>query len=217
MGNFKRFIEGINISNIKVDMSFLDKLISKKIKISKLIKLLNSELSNENVLFLSEKSDYLGINDLSVYGSYAQDIDDESDGDEQSILIYILHKGDSVIMMDSNISYIKIEIPKVINHESIHMQQARKRWFEYQKVYYSKNHPKAYLSNDDEIEAYANDIAEDILSEMDKEKAIKFLKKPRKGVSKYLDEYLDTFDNNHVVIKKLFKKIVLYINSKERK
>jgi hypothetical protein len=83
-----------------------------------------------------------------------------------------------------------------------------------QKTYYPKNHDKAYLSNDDEIEAYAQDIVKELLSTMPKNKVEEVLKQgTAKKFSIRLKEYIDLFGTEHTVTKKLLKKVIYYLNN----
>jgi hypothetical protein len=76
-----------------------------------------------------------------------------------------------------------------------------------------------YLGNDDEIEAFALNISRELVSFYGKDGALNKLRniksiKPNESVNMFA--YLAAFgyDTKHTVIKKLLRKIVLFINKR---
>jgi len=119
------------------------------------------------------------------------------------------------------------ELADAIQHEYLHMSQYRNRGFvktsEYKpkiakelKDFYSS---RVYLGNSDEIEAYALNISSELLNKYrTKQKTIANVKRLDKSLfraSPNLFAYFMAFnfDSRHPVIRKLLKKVLLYIES----
>lgn len=112
----------------------------------------------------------------------------------------------------------------VVLHEIIHMRQYRRRKFKPLPDYESNaemdelRQEQSYLGCTDEIDAYSFNIACELLEKFkgDKKLAIKYLgQNHRKGKlkSNSLKSYLKAFeyDHNHIIIKRLKKRVVRYI------
>ena len=85
---------------------------------------------------------------------------------------------------------------------------------------------REYLGNDDEIEAYAKNIASELIRKTDKETALTLLRMAGKTaqyrekknlLSPNLFAYFSVFgfDSTHPVLRKLLKKIWVYIASED--
>ena len=124
-------------------------------------------------------------------------------------------------------SAMSSRLADAIQHEMHHQIQYRNRGFRLQRKFTRFNTEveaimkgQEYLGNDDEIEAFALNIANELVrSQGGKKEAIQALKTVNKKnvlkMSVNLFSYMTVFgfDMRHTVIKKLFKKIVLFINS----
>jgi hypothetical protein len=114
-------------------------------------------------------------------------------------------------------------------HEIIHMRQFRKRNFKHLPDYAStarrekKRLEQEYLGNNDEIDAYAFNIACEVLSKADYDhrQAIRLLNEDQKGkrrVGTCWRVYLNAFnhDHNHPIIKRMKKRVAYYLPKAER-
>ena len=115
-------------------------------------------------------------------------------------------------------------IADTVLHEVIHMRQYRRRNFKdipgYESTanYGAQRTEQIYLGHNDEIDAYAFNIACQLMSRFDndKKKVIQYLNSDLSDRRKKKDTfkmYLNVFDHDHdhTVIKKLKKKVVNYI------
>jgi len=175
-------------------------------------------------------SDFVDEGDMNLNASY--DPDDDEDGEDPfRIELIFAPKTKTVNFSSEGITNIKDRIVDALEHEMIHMQQFRKRDFVKQKEYNYKSkdeklrRTKQYLGSDDEIEAFAKNIASELIRKADKDGAIDLLRMANK-TAQFKDEagyllspnlfgYLAAwkFDATHPVIKKLLKKVYLYVKN----
>ena len=163
---------------------------------------------------------------VGVVAFYDPLIDSERDF-EGPIFEYIFHfspDNKKMIISDTGWKGILSTMVGVIEHELLHRTQARNRKFKLKRAF-TKYESKAenvqaeqgYLGDSDEIEAYALSSAREIVAAAgNKEDALKSLRNftKLKDVSPGLFMYMRAFGSpKHPVIKKVLKKIVLFINS----
>jgi hypothetical protein len=111
-----------------------------------------------------------------------------------------------------------------ILHELMHMRQYRSRKFKQLPDYAStaekdeQNQEQSYLGNPDEIDAYGFNIACELLDKFrgDEQQVIEYLSEDQKGLRRRYNcwrMYLKAFnhDHNHVIIKRVKKKVIRYI------
>jgi len=113
------------------------------------------------------------------------------------------------------------QIADTLIHESVHMKQCRARDFEdyfLEKDEFDSDKEEAqyYLGNSDEVDAYAHNIASELLDCGDFNTANFYLSNPNQvtlEISANLWSYMQTFDRNvnHPIIKKLIKKIYKHL------
>lgn len=106
----------------------------------------------------------------------------------------------------------------MLEHELIHGEQAKKISFDFIK---NKNFPvkltdrdslEKYLSHRHEIMAYAKTIILELQKKFRfDDKVLDFLRQPKLDVSASLDRYLNLFDSDDKVIKRLYKYMYEYI------
>ena len=124
---------------------------------------------------------------------------------------------------------LKFELSQVLQHELIHRQQCyhiqvpKEDWEDHAcKVYASKASVPAkklaqeYFGNTEEIEAHAHCIMMELEHYAPRTDPYKFLRFPKKVQTRHsptLKDYLETFDYDmkHPAIRRLFKKIVYWI------
>jgi len=119
-------------------------------------------------------------------------------------------------------TFLKHQITQTLEHEMIHRDQANKRIdMDGEKpmpLYYDgmteEQKKIVYLSDPDEIDAYANDVALDLLKHytyMDAYTRLREYKKIRQDESPIFCDYVDTFGWNsevvHLIVKKALKRL----------
>lgn len=156
-------------------------------------------------------------NDIEVNGFYDGGLDE---GDETPIEIFLVTNPLQDIMIVDEEQFLSIgrRIADTLSHEVIHMRQYRARDFlevetvQYKDIETEEEENKWYLSSPDEINAYAYNIANELLERNDlqtvKEMLVK-VKEVKIQDSVNLWAYVTTFekDVNHPVMKRLIKRV----------
>jgi len=175
-------------------------------------------------------SDHVDSGDMNLNAYYDPDEDEEEF--EPFFIDLVFSPKDKTIRFDpEGVENIKDRIIDALEHEMIHMNQYRGRGFVKQRGYRTKTKDpkkaqvKQYLGNDDEIQAFAKNIASELVRKADKDGAVELLRMANK-TAQFKDEmgyllspnlfgYLAAwdFDATHPVIKKLLKKVYNYIQT----
>lgn len=156
-------------------------------------------------------------NDLDLNGFYDGGLDEAGD---IPIEIYLVTNPmqDVIIIDEEQFDIIARRIADTLSHEVIHMQQYRARDFlEVEKIEYTEfedeeEENRWYLSSPDEINAYAYNIANELLDKHQYPQVIEKLNKVKDisiNDSVNLWAYVQAFskDVNHPVLKRLIKKV----------
>jgi hypothetical protein len=163
-------------------------------------------------------------NDIELQGFYDGGLDEVGD---VPIEIYLVTNPmqDVMIIDQETFESITRKISDTLSHEVIHMQQYRARDFlEVDRIVYvdeedEEEENRYYLSNPDEINAYAYNIANELLDRHDNLAIIKIklekLKEIKIEDSVNLWAYVQAFskDSNHPVLKRLVKKVYKSLNN----
>ncbi len=174
-----------------------------------------------------EKSSKIASGSIVINAYY--DPENDKTGNDTAIQLELKVSDPEVLLNLDNDMWTKLsnELTDAIQHEYLHMSQYRNRGFvktsEYKpkmskelKDFYSS---RVYLGNSDEIEAYALNISSELLNKYrTKQKTIANIKRLDKSLftaSPNLFAYFMAFnfDSRHPVIRKLLKKVLLYIES----
>ena len=152
--------------------------------------------------------------------------DAEDDFNNETSIEVIIHHNfnDTDVFSQTQITDFLIQIYDAVVHEYRHQQQSLKRNYE---VY--SNHDQSpyneYLTDPDEIDAYALSIAIELLRHMNKERAERYMSritimaKMRQNnmlVSPNLKSYIDHFGLNNVT-KKISKKVYKHLEALDRR
>jgi len=174
----------------------------------------------------------LDAGDTSIIGFYDMETDRENEAGEFAVgsgdppieIVFVFSpKEKKISFKKDDIKFLAAAIAETLVHELIHMSQARAReWKETntKKDYYrtvKMVHLGSYLGHDDEIEAHAFNIAGSLLDKFGtKRQAVDFLKRPKMGVVQdhHFDMYLNTFGLGHEVMKRLYKKVITYMDQR---
>ena len=204
------------------------KIINKNITIRTIANELEKTLRRKYDLEVKvEKSSKVSSSSIVVNAWYDDDYD--RTGDDIPIrLNFIVSDPEVLLNLDEKMwKKFSNEVADAVQHEYLHMTQYRNRGF----VKTSKYKPKVtkeiknfydvkvYLGNSDEIEAYALNISSELLNTYrTKRKTIANLKRLDKSLFKAspnLFAYFMAFDfdSRHPVIRKLIKKVLLYVES----
>lgn len=175
---------------------------------------------------LVKKTPELKSGDISVWAYYEPESDREwveESGTTLPIGLILLFSTEDkkLALTKGGVEYFARYLSESLAHEWLHLKQARARnWknvkTKEQYLYKVDNiEVGSYLAKDDEIEAHAFNIAGSILDLVGtKDKAIRFLKSPRAGAlsDHHFDLYIKIFGKNHTVTKRLYKKIITYLD-----
>ena len=157
---------------------------------------------------------------MLINADYDQEKDEKNKVSIQIILITYTNE-QSFLWDDEQCTYVCKQIADTIIHEMVHMKQCRARdfedyFFEKDSFESGKEEAQYYLGNNDEIDAYAYNIASELLDQGDFKQANLALSCPSKitlETSANLWAYMNTFDYNvdHPAIRKLIKKIYKHL------
>ena len=170
-----------------------------------------------------ELSPHVDKGDMNASAAYEQDDDEDGEIPFEMTLVFS-DKEDRMTVNDPN--PLINRILDMMKHEMIHQKQARARDFEdHTQGKDNRNMNYEYMSRPDEIEAYAMNIADELVRKTDKDSAIALLRMAN-NTAQFKDEmgnflspdlfaYMGmwNFDSKHPVIKRLLKKIYQYITA----
>ena len=175
-----------------------------------------------------QQSKNVEVGDMNMNASY-DPIDDQEGFNHFEIELIFSKEDKTIAFSPEGVEAIKHRIVDVLEHELIHKSQYRGRGFKKQREFKPKKglsdkvrRTREYLGNDDEIEAYAKNIASELIRKSDKDTALTLLRMAGKTaqyrekknlLSPNLFGYFAAFDfdTGHPVIKKLLKKIFFYL------
>jgi len=204
------------------------KIINKNITIKSIADEIEKTLRRHyNVEISVQKSSKVSSSSIVVNAWY--DEDNDKDGEETPIGLNFIVSDPEVLLNLDSVMWHKLsnEVADAVQHEYLHMTQYRNRGFikpaKYRpkiskelKDFYSS---RVYLGNSDEIEAYALNISSELLNKYrTKQKTVANVKRLDKSLFKASPNLFAyfmafNFDSRHPVIRKLLKKVLLYIES----
>jgi len=169
-----------------------------------------------------ERSPNVDKGDMNASAAYEQDDDEEGEIPFEITLVFS-DKEDRMTV--TNPKPLVQRILDMMKHEMIHQSQARARDFEdHSQGTDRSNLSTEYMSRGDEIEAYAMNIADELIRKVDKDGALQLLRMAGKTaqfkdemgnlLSPDLHAYMSiwNYDSKHPVIKRLLKRIYQFIN-----
>lgn len=203
-------------------------IINKKLSPTKIRNLLNKQIKKSIPVRVYKKAD-VSVESGWIYvgGTYYSEYDKSK---KICIDVNFAYSpfDEHIILTRNKFSRICKSFADVILHEIIHMRQYRRRKFKIIPDYESNaemdelRREQRYLGCDDEIDAYAFNIACELLDKCNnnKKQMLKYINYQHKNSrikSTSLKSYLKAFeyDHNHPVIKKLKKKVIRYIPNAE--
>ena len=206
------------------------KIVGKSIKPQGIAKALESSVKKEyGVEFTYKFVPNFQGGDMNANAYYDPDADEEGD---PSIEIEMFFSPDDKKGVDVDNEGFDILIgimSKTIAHELLHKSQFSKRGYVKSKPFkVSKGvdpeiaATQEYMGNSDEIEAYGHNIAVELMNNLGSRKkaltALRNFVRIPPNVSPDLYGYLIAFgmDKNHPVLKKLVKKVILYLRELDK-
>lgn len=176
-----------------------------------------------NVNVLHSTSTFVLPNDMDVNAFYDQELDENQKPPIE--LVLVTFPADKVLVWTED-EYIRVanRIVDSVVHEIVHLVQARTRQF----VDYASLSPlpttekeaaQQYLGTADEIDAYAHNIADELLDFSTLVSRTNWLSNPSTiplDISPNLWGYINTFDHNidHPVVRRLLKKVWKHYHSR---
>lgn len=171
-----------------------------------------------------ERSPNVDSGDMNASAAYEQD--DDEDGEIPFEITLVFSDKDKRIKID-NPDVLVTRVLDMLKHEMIHQSQARSRDFEPHGLGKDRRDSNyEYMSRTDEIEAYAMNIADELVRKADKDGALQLLRMANK-TAQFKDEMgrllspdlfaymaMWNFDTTNPILKRLLKKIYQYINAK---
>lgn len=203
--------------------SINDDLKNKFIPVEEMINLLAFYVSkNYRVNVSHAMSMKAPSNSLIVSGEY--DYESDEDGKVPINLVFITHTVDRVLLWDDDdLKFISKQIADTLIHELVHMKQTRDRNFEPIIVADNLSNDenevnRLYLSQTDEVDAYAYNIASELTDEDNTENFNKYLNCPSltpMDASINLWNYMQVFEKNlnNQTLKRLMKKVYKHCNN----
>jgi hypothetical protein len=156
-------------------------------------------------------------------GTYYSDQDRSK---QKCIEIILLYNPNDTAITHSRRKFLRFSklFADTILHEIMHMRQYRRRNFKILPEYASnaekteQMQEQSYLGSSDEIDAYGFNIACELMDKfkLDRKKVIRYLNEDQKNKRRKFDSwrmYLKAFnyDHNHVIIRRMKKKVIRYL------
>jgi len=172
--------------------------------------------------------DEIGKNQISAAGYFEasewefEEFDDPIDLVNIELQLIMYSEDEPICINNKDWLFLEHQVEQTIAHEMIHRDQSRKRFIKkggesypiYDDHLSEEDKRIVYLSDPDEIDAYANDIALDLLKRYTYMAAYARLREYNKITqeeSPILCEYIDTFGWNsetvHTLLKKALKRL----------
>ena len=235
MKQFKEIIEGITkpvaMTTISKKMqSARSKIVGKSIKPQGIARALESSVKKEyGVEFTYKFVPNFQGGDMNANAYYDPEADKESDTPIEVELLFSSDDKQGIDIDNEGFDVLINIMAMSIAHELLHKSQFSNRGYVQSKPFkVSKGiDPKIataqkYMGNSDEIEAYGHNIAVELMNNLGSRKEAltalrNFIRIPP-NVSPDLYAYLIAFgmDKNHPVLKKLVKKVILYLRELDK-
>lgn len=224
---FTEVTKTISYSKLKKDLKAFEREISKKdVARANIVKLLNQSLRSYDVTINQENNQMIPSNQIFVSALFDPELDE--DGEPSIELTLLFNAKDKKLTMEpEHVKEAVDSIIKAMMHEYIHRMQYQKRDYVYGREFKSDNKDKKYYGNTDEVEAFANNIAQELLDQSNgnAQKAKGLLRNfertsSRRSTSGNLlspdfHNYVKYFGTSSPTIKRLVKRIYYYLENIE--
>ena len=177
-----------------------------------------------DIVIKTKKIAGLEVNEFYINAFYDLDADKHN---ECSIEVIIYHNIDTDMFFEhSQVGQFLVQLYDAVVHELHHQEQARKRKYHPNPYIVDLDCNESYLSDPDEIDAYALSIAIELIRNLGRSRSIQYLHRASrlanvrpKGLyaSPNLFAYFKTFDTvAHPVLRKLIKKVFLNLETLDK-
>ena len=208
--------------------SIYDSLENKVVTHKDIIRKIKKTVPFTECKIIGNSSLSLATNSFIVAGLYDCELDEEGKPPIEVEIIFPKRKETFLFTQDDvskeHWGEFCIDFANILGHEFVHLNQFRRRNFNWSRPYKSINtkpgikEQQEYYGDPDEIDAYAFNIACALSDKFNKdhEKIVQYLNadlKDKRFKKNGYTMYLETFDHDHRhrVIKKLKKKIMYYL------
>jgi hypothetical protein len=214
-------------SKLKSDLKAFEALLLKDGSTkTNIIKQLKASLKTYGVIVKQEANGNVPSNQIMIAALFDPD-EDEQENDSMELTLLFNPKDSKLSMTPENVKETIDSIVKALMHEYIHKLQYRKRDYVSNREFKSRNNEKRYYGNTDEIEAFANNIAYELVdfARGNKQKAAAMLRNFGTAASMRLSNgnlmspdfhnYAKYFGTSSPTIKRLVKRIYHYIDNND--
>ena len=206
------------------------KIVGKPITPANIAKAVEKVLGKKfNLVVTLEFVTALKTGDMSANAYYDQDAELEGDPSIEIILLFSSEDKKGIEFTNEGFDDLAADMARVVVHEMLHKTQAKTRGYVEPRPFTATkmSDPKIakaqeYFGKSDEIEGYGHNIAVDLLRSYGSRKnaltALRNFVSIPKDKSPDLNAYLVVFgmDKNHPVLKKLVKKVILFLKELEK-
>lgn len=215
----------INQRNLTKEMEKLKAFLNGSTKAkTEIVKLTKKLLKPYSVYVETSYSSAVPRNEIYISALFDPDLDEENEPSIEIVLMF--NSSDKkVTMSPSAVDHFVDSIVKAVAHEEIHRAQYRKRDYIDGRAYTKgKTQDQKYYGNTDEIEAFAHNIATELLqyTRYDFRKARNLLKNYSRAsnlklpngnlMSPDFHNYVKFFGVNDAVVKRLIKRVAHFID-----
>ena len=195
-----------------------------KRKIATIVRDTVASMLDDDIEISIDTSPNVEPSEMVINAYYDPEADEDADSAIEIVLVF--NPTDKVINWSkSGATTFVNELSDALKHELLHATQYRNRNFiAGNKGYDRRNDEYEYMSRPDEIEAYAMNIADELVRKVDVDGALELLRMAKKTaqfkdeMGKYLSPNLMAYftmfnwDATHPILKRLLKKIYQYIS-----
>jgi hypothetical protein len=193
-------------------------------KFRSLLATIRKHFKSLDIAIKTKKIAGLEINEFYINAFYDLDADKNN---ECSIEVIIYHDIDTDMFFEhSQVGQFLVQLYDAVVHELHHQEQGRKRKYHPNPYIVDLSCNESYLSDPDEIDAYALSIAIELIRNLGRSRSIQYLHRASrlanvrpKGLyaSPNLFAYFKTFGTvQHPVIRKLIKKVFLNLETLDK-
>ena len=193
-------------------------------KFRSLLATIRKHFKSLDIAIKTKKIAGLEVNEFYINAFYDLDADKNN---ECSIEVIIYHDIDTEMFFEHHqVGQFLVQLYDAVVHELHHQEQARRRKYHPNPYIVDLDCDESYLSDPDEIDAYALSIAIELIRNLGRTRSIQYLHRASrlaivrpKGLyaSPNLFAYFKTFDTvDHPVIRKLIKKVCLNLETLDK-
>lgn len=197
---------------------------SASVKFRSLLTTIRKHFKSLELDIKTKKLSTLDVNEFYINAFYDLDADQQY---ECSIEVIIYHNIDTAGCFEhSQVGQFLVQLYDAVVHELRHQEQAKRRSYKPNPYIVDYNSTISYLSDPDEIDAYALSISIELIRNLGRTRSIQYLHRASrlalirpKGLyaSPNLFAYFETFGKTeHPILRKLIKKVFLNLETLDK-